>query len=46
MMPLLFLLRNARDLHPHAKTPTPTRRTEPSLVEEPEPELVGAGTFD
>jgi MFS transporter, DHA2 family, multidrug resistance protein len=46
MMPLLFLLRNARDLHPHAKTPISTRRAEPRRVEEPEPELVGAGTFD
>jgi DHA2 family multidrug resistance protein len=46
MMPLLFLLRNARDLHPHAKTPISTRRAEPRRVEEPEPEFVGAGTFD
>ena len=44
MLPLLLLLRNARDLHPH----TPTARTTGTLnrqlpkVEEPEPELVGA----
>jgi hypothetical protein len=44
MSPLLFLLRNARDLHPH--TPTITRRPQPVAARqeelEPEPELVGA----
>jgi MFS transporter, DHA2 family, multidrug resistance protein len=45
MTPLLFLLRNARDLHPH--TPKRARREPPAevpveLEPEPEPELVGA----
>ncbi len=44
MIPLLFLLRNARDLHPH--TPRAVRRREviesPSELQvEPEPELAG-----
>jgi MFS transporter, DHA2 family, multidrug resistance protein len=47
MAPLLLLLRNARDLHPHAQRaakPMPVpRRTVAVNVEEPEPELVGAG---
>ena len=46
MLPLLLLLRNARDLHPHTKTPTVVQRAAPQPVEEPEPELVGAGIFD
>src|SRR5271165_2746302 len=46
MIPLLFLLRNARDLHPH--TPKAVRKLQPSaerqvdVEPEPEPELVGA----
>ncbi len=44
MIPLLFLLRNARDLHPH--TPKRVRKVPPAVevsVElEPEPELTGA----
>jgi DHA2 family multidrug resistance protein len=44
MIPLLFLLRNARDLHPHARTTSrkaPAREL-PSIEEmHPEPELVG-----
>jgi len=44
MMPLLFLLRNARDLHPH--TPRAVRKLEaieapPEPEVEPEPELAG-----
>ena len=44
MIPLLFLLRNARDLHPHApKRAGKLRSTaERPLAVEPEPELVGA----
>jgi len=45
MIPLLLLLRNARDLHPH----TPTAARKPKVIElpsepqiEPEPELTGA----
>ena len=43
MAPLLLLLRNARDLHPH--TPKETKQKPDQLVieiAEPEPELVGA----
>ena len=46
MAPLLLLLRNARDLHPHtgpAAKPPVRRRTMAVRVQEPEPELVGAG---
>src|SRR5580700_6520307 len=47
MLPLLLLLRNARDLHPHVKTPAPPRRSAVSVeVEEREPELVGAASLD
>jgi DHA2 family multidrug resistance protein len=45
MVPLIFLLRNARDLHPHTPTAKQNRReslqTAPPAVER-EPELVGA----
>jgi DHA2 family multidrug resistance protein len=40
MLPLLLLLRNARDLHPHVKTLPPVRAAA-LPVDEPEPELVG-----
>ena len=40
MLPLLLLLRNARDLHPHVKKPTAAK--EAAKSEEREPELVGA----
>jgi len=44
MIPLLLLLRNARDLHPH--TPRKVRREQPAiqrqLEPEPEPEFAGA----
>jgi DHA2 family multidrug resistance protein len=51
MAPLLLLLRNARDLHPHT---SPQRIPVMARVQtlnapkdaEPEPELVGAGRFD
>jgi DHA2 family multidrug resistance protein len=51
MAPLLLLLRNARDLHPHTPsrpTSVKTRLESPKITEatEPEPELVGATTFD
>ena len=47
MLPLLLLLRNARDLHPHVKAPAPPRRSAVSVeVEEREPELVGAASLD
>jgi DHA2 family multidrug resistance protein len=47
MLPLLLLLRNARDLHPHVKKPAPPRRSAVSVeVEEREPELVGAASLD
>ena len=51
MAPLLLLLRNARDLHPHGPTPSVKRtgtsqRAQSAQVSEPEPELVGAGHFD
>jgi DHA2 family multidrug resistance protein len=45
MAPLLLLLRNARDLHPHTEHPGPpkrTRVTERVVEREREPELVGA----
>ncbi len=41
MAPLLLLLRNARDLHPHVKSHKPPKIA-PIAMEEPEPELVGA----
>ena len=44
MIPLLFLLRNARDLHPHTPKAARKREVIESLPEpqvEPEPELVG-----
>ncbi len=44
MAPLLLLLRNARDLHPHA--PSRPRIAKAPKAEEPEPELVGAAPFD
>ncbi len=51
MLPLLFLLRNARDLHPHVKSPPGPKRLAtppPAEVEdrEPEPELVGIAALD
>jgi MFS transporter, DHA2 family, multidrug resistance protein len=44
MIPLLFLLRNARDLHPHTPKRAGRLRSsvEQPLTVEPEPELVGA----
>ena len=47
MAPLLLLLRNARDLHPHTPTGSIRATSRVSLrkaqpIEEPEPELVGA----
>jgi DHA2 family multidrug resistance protein len=46
MAPLLLLLRNARDLHPHKPSPPPRlvkpQVTQPVTELEPEPELVGA----
>jgi len=43
MLPLLLLLRNARDLHPHEKKPAGAnqsgKQTEPAASE---PELIGA----
>lgn len=47
MAPLLLLLRNARDLHPHTPTrpalpASRTRTGEVVRAMEPEPELVGA----
>ena len=39
MIPLLLLLRNARDLHPH--TPKATRQTAKPELHEPQPELAG-----
>src|SRR5271167_2511584 len=46
MFPLLFLLRNARDLHPH--TPRKVRRSAPerSVSTEPEPEAQLVGVLD
>ena len=42
MAPLLLLLRNARDLHPHVERPKPPKIAQTTMrVEEPEPELVG-----
>jgi len=46
MLPLLFLLRNARDLHPRTPAKRVAAQIEESRAEEPEPELVSAGTFD
>ena len=48
MLPLLLLLRNARDLHPHVKTTSSSETCRPVSVEveEPEPELVGAASLD
>jgi len=50
MAPLLLLLRNARDLHPHkalaARRPSARRTLDVEQAEpEPEPELVGAGNL-
>jgi DHA2 family multidrug resistance protein len=53
MAPLLLLLRNARDLHPHeprgngpaARQPQEVGRNK-TVEPEPEPELVGAATLD
>jgi MFS transporter, DHA2 family, multidrug resistance protein len=42
MVPLLLLLRNARDLHPHEKVNQTSERTAPVKIEKPEPELVPA----
>ena len=47
MAPLLLLLRNVRDLHPHRKATIKrpaAREPEILTVEEPEPELAGAGS--
>ncbi len=51
MAPLLLLLRNARDLHPHTpsgRIPEKARPQSPKAAKaaEPEPELVGAARFD
>ena len=51
MAPLLLLLRNARDLHPHTPSrpvSAKTRLQSPKAAKaaEPEPELVGAAPFD
>ena len=51
MAPLLLLLRNARDLHPHGPTPSVKRtgasqRHQAAKISEPEPELIGVGHFD
>ncbi|MGC2112877.1 MAG: hypothetical protein WA655_25390, partial [Candidatus Korobacteraceae bacterium] len=48
MLPLLLLLRNARDLHPHTPVGRTTLKTKSAKVPqpEPEPELVGAAPFD
>ena len=43
MLPLLLLLRNARDLHPHERNSKTARNGQPATAKaEPEPELVGA----
>ncbi len=42
MAPLLLLLRNARDLHPHTPTVSKPAKLQAQPTEEPEPELVGA----
>jgi hypothetical protein len=44
MLPLLFLLRNARSLHPHTrKTAAPDRQRSLATTVEPEEEFVGVG---
>ena len=44
MLPLLFLLRNARSLHPHTrKTAAPDRQRSVAATVEPEEEFVGVG---
>jgi hypothetical protein len=45
MLPLLFLLRNARSLHPHTRKTRRTVEQRQSVVAtvEPEKELVGVG---
>jgi hypothetical protein len=44
MLPLLFLLRNARSLHPHTrKTAAPDRQRSLAATVEPEEEFVGVG---
>jgi MFS transporter, DHA2 family, multidrug resistance protein len=43
MLPLVLLLRNARDLHPHEKKSSTTRQTaQQAATAESEPELIGA----
>jgi DHA2 family multidrug resistance protein len=49
MLPLLLLLRNARDLHPHVASREVSKKQGAAVVveePEPEPELVGAGALD
>ncbi len=47
MLPLLLLLRNARDLHPHVKSrPSAPIAGENVKEHEPQPELVGAAALD
>lgn len=42
MLPLVRLLRNARDLHPHEKKPTARREKSRQAAQVPtEPELIG-----
>ncbi len=46
MLPLLFLLRNARSLHPHTRKTVATAATAATAIVatvEPEEELVGVG---
>jgi hypothetical protein len=43
MLPLLLLLRNARDLHPHERKSKGGRDAQTAVSQaEPEPELIGA----
>ncbi|MGA3317920.1 MAG: hypothetical protein ABSC64_15945 [Candidatus Korobacteraceae bacterium] len=45
ILPLLFLLRNARSLHPHTRKAAPDRRQRSlAATVEPKEELVGWGT--
>ena len=47
MLPLLLLLRNARDLHPHVKSRPSAPIADAKVKEhEPQPELVGAAALD
>jgi DHA2 family multidrug resistance protein len=42
MLPLVLLLRNARDLHPHQRKPSAPKHSDEQPELAPEPELVGA----